>query len=125
MAGVAGRSGGWNRIGVTEHVLRGTFRADRHAVRLSEPEASPVSPADRARVLRGLAAEARRVAAGLLDEFDGWNTGSLQVLRQYAISAGRLAALECQPEPDVRAIHRETRICLQLLKALRLDEAPR
>jgi hypothetical protein len=30
MAGVKGRSGGWNRLSPEEHAVRGSFRRDRH-----------------------------------------------------------------------------------------------
>jgi hypothetical protein len=120
MAGVSGRSGGHNRLTSDEHRLRGNYRADRHAhLTVARPE--PVSAADRRRTLRGLPRDARRLAASLLDEYHGWDGGSLETVRSYVLSVSRLEALQMAAEGDTRAIHRETRCTLALLKSLNLE----
>ncbi len=55
MAGVKGRSGGHNRKSIAEHVIRGTFRRDRHG-------AIPLAPAKSvATLMRALEARAEDV----------------------------------------------------------------
>ena len=112
-------SGGANAISIQEHLARGTFRPGRHGPRAEREaaEAVPVAAAERRRVLTGLPAEGRRVAAGLLDAYDGWDTASLATLRQYAISCARLAELT----DDDGERRQEVRTNLALLKALELD----
>jgi hypothetical protein len=68
-------------------------------------------------VLRGLPPVARRVAVALLSTFER-DTPSLSTVRSYALSCERVAALESGG--DVRTLHRELRINLNLLKALDL-----
>ena len=120
MAGVPGKSGGHNRKTIEEHCIAGTLRPDRH-LRLSPPASAPVSAVDRRRALRGLSGEARRIAARALDDFSGWDVAMLETLRAYALSCERLAALQSHPPEDTRALHRETRCNLALLKALALE----
>lgn len=120
MAGVKGRSGGHNRISPAEHLLRGTYRPDRHAG-WTEQTPRPVSAADRRRVLGGLTGTARRVMLRLLDEYDDWSGPQLEMARAYALSCARLEALQTDPEADLRAVHRETRINMQLYRTLALE----
>ena len=65
MAGMPGR-GGHNKLSAAEHVLRGTFRKDRHALLPAAVRDAPVSKADRRRVLHGLDPEGRRLDRGEL-----------------------------------------------------------
>ena len=44
MAGKPGRSGGWNRLPVEQHVFRGTYRRDRHGPKPGPLSAAPVVP---------------------------------------------------------------------------------
>jgi hypothetical protein len=118
MAGVPGRSGGHNRLPVEAHILRGTFRPDRHGARLQQPSA-PISAADRQRTLRGLSSTARRLATALLDNYDNWDAASLETLRQYVLSCDRLRALEQASVTSM--LYRELRANLGLLKALNLE----
>jgi hypothetical protein len=120
MAGMPGRSGGSNAISLEEHRLRGTFRPSRHASRL-ERTAEAISPAERRRTLRGLTPEARHIAARLLDQFGSWDEASLRALRAYAESCVRLEALQRAPGDDTRALHREVRANVLLLRALNLE----
>lgn len=120
MSGVAGRSGGANRLSIEEHRIRGTFRADRHGQK-KEVSAAPVSDGDRQQALGGLTGLARRIAASLIDMYDGWDSASLHTLRQYASSCGRLAVLQQLPDDDASALHRELRINIQLLRVLNLE----
>lgn len=120
MAGVPGRSGGWNRLSADEHVIRGTFRRDRHAA-IDDRPAAPTSAADRRRTLQGLNPEARRMAAALVDTYEGWDAAALTTLRAYALSCERLAVLQAAAGEDTRALHREIRSNLALLRALNLE----
>ena len=119
MAGLPGRSGGWNRLTSEQHQLRGTYRPDRHAPP-KEPPKDSYTPADRRRLLAGLPPEGRRIAISLLKKFTGWDAASLETLRSYVLSCSRLAALQAAAGTDTREIHREIRAQLALLKALEL-----
>jgi hypothetical protein len=122
MAGVAGRSGGANRVSVDDHLLRGTFRPDRHGdPRDAVPPHRPVASAGlRRKALRGLDGVARQVVSGLLGQFGDWDDAGIQTLRAYGVSCQRLERLSIAGG-DVRAVHRETRINLSLLKSLELE----
>jgi hypothetical protein len=122
VAGIKGRSGGSNRLTILDHQQAGTFRASRHAhlAPAPRPALPPVSRADRRRVLRDLAGEPRRVAGALLDLFEGWDPAGLQTLRLYALSLGRLEALQA-PGGSAVALHRELRAHVALLRALDLE----
>ena len=115
MAGMPGRSGGHNKLSAAEHLLRGTFRKDRHALLPVPAPETPVSKADRRRVVHGLDREGRRLAGRLLDEFGDWHASSLHTLRLYVESCRRLAVIV---DDDERG--RELRLNLGLLKALDL-----
>jgi hypothetical protein len=81
-----------------------------------------VTPSDRRRVLAGLAAGPRRIAVSLLDSHRPWNAASLETLRAYALSCGRLERLQAADQGDEsRGLHREVRANLALLKALELE----
>jgi hypothetical protein len=123
MAGAVGRSGGQNRVPVAAHVARGTFRPARHAGRTDPAPPAPLSEIDRRRTLAGLPADARRLAADVLAAYSGWDGASLATLRSYALSMHRLRALERSRDADTRALHREVRHALALLKALNLEAA--
>jgi hypothetical protein len=70
MAGVAGKSGGHNRLSLEAHEPRGTFRRDRHShLTPTTPFVGVVAPADRKRVLAGLSTGPRRIAVSLLDGY--------------------------------------------------------
>jgi len=80
MSGMPGRSGGWNRISVEDHLARGTYRKDRHG-HLQEPPTDTYSDVDRDRLVAGLPAAAERLALALLESFSGWDPASLVTLR--------------------------------------------
>jgi hypothetical protein len=124
VAGQPGRSGGHNRRSLEEHLRFGTYRPDRHAhLKEAQPPAPPVAPADRRRTLAGLSPAARRVAARLLAEYGGWTAAKLEVLRAYSLSCSRLEMLQQTPTDDSRALHREIRANLNLLRALNLEDS--
>lgn len=123
MAGTAGRSGGANRLPIEQHELRGTLRPARHLTP-APPRPEVITVADRRRALRGLDPAARRIAAGLLARFGGWDEAALATLRTYALSCARVSALEHAAGADGRALHREIRINLNLLRALNLEAQP-
>ncbi|MCC7179035.1 MAG: hypothetical protein IT177_11655 [Acidobacteria bacterium] len=119
MAGKPGRSGGANALSLHEHVIKGTFRPDRHAsLTARQPDPQPVSSADRRRTLAGLDSEARRLAGRILDEHGDWTPTDLVTLRLYVESVSRVAAATDDGER-----RREVRIMLGLLKALDLGAA--
>lgn len=99
--------------------MAGTFRADRHGPVTGE--SPPVSVADRRRTLDGLAGEARRVAARLLDEYADFDQVSLSLVRAFAQSCGRLSTLHTDTGVDIKAVHRELRIAIQLARTLRVE----
>jgi hypothetical protein len=123
MAGKPGRSGGHNRLSGEVHALRGTYRENLHGRPLDAAPA-PVSAADRRRVLAGLDPEPRRIATALLEQYEGWDAAALHTLRSYVLSCARLAPLQGAPGAATPALSRETRLNLQLLKALNLDPRP-
>ena len=108
MAGVAGKSGGCNKLSLEAHQARGTYRRDRHSHSTPTPVVGAVSAADRKRVLAGLAPVPRRVAAALLDAYGPWNSASLETLHAYVLSCGRLERLQAADQGDdtLRAISR-------------------
>jgi hypothetical protein len=119
MSGVPGRSGGHNRLSIEEHQLRGTVRPSRHLSSAAAALAPVVSVSDRRRVFAGLSVAARLQAVQLLDTFEGWDAASLATLRAYVLSSERAEAL--QAAGDIKALHRELRINVGLLKALNLE----
>jgi hypothetical protein len=122
LAGVPGRSGGHNRVSLEAHLLRGSFRPDRHAGLMEAPPPRRLSAADRRRTLAGLEGTARRLVLHLLAEYGGWHAAKLEVLRNFALSSARLEALQETPSDDARGLHREIRANLNLLKALNLED---
>jgi hypothetical protein len=118
MAGVAGRSGGANKLSPEEHVFRGTFQPSRH-LRPPAPAPAQVPAADRRRTLEGLSGGARRLVTRLLDEFAGFDAASLHTLHAYGLSCQRLHALElADPTPE---LYREIRANCLLLRMLNLE----
>ena len=85
------------------------------------PTVAPIARAERRRVLKGLSAEPRRIAVSLLDVYGPWDASSLTTLRAYALSCERLEQLQQAPGDDTRALHREARCNLALLKSLELE----
>jgi hypothetical protein len=118
---VGGRgSGGANALSVAAHQARGTYRADRHAHLVQATAVAPVSPPDRKRTLAGLPTAARRLAVSLMESHGPWTAASLETLRAYVLSCARLEGLQQDAGEDTRALHREVRTNLQLLKTLEL-----
>jgi len=103
------------------HILRGSFRPDRHAASpaTSTPSAE-LTPARRRRALQGLASDARRIVSALLSEFAGWDESSLLTLREFARSSIRLERLHAAAVLDAEEVHREVRTFVRLLKSLEL-----
>ena len=116
MAGKSGKSGGKNRVAADVHRLRGTYRASRHERAASASAAVTVEM--RKSAIRGLNSRERRVVVELLDAYDGWDTASLHVLREYARSVARLEMNRDNP----REHRAEVRLNLDLLKALELEK---
>jgi hypothetical protein len=97
-----------------EHIRRGTYRADRHA----EASDDDVSARDRAMVLVKLPRDAKELAAALLDRYAGWNPAMLITLRMYVLSCTRVAALQDAKTVNIRRLHAELTINLELLRVL-------
>ena len=110
-------SGGANAIDISEHLARGTFRPARHAGRVDPAPAAPVSTADRRRTLHGLSPAARRMAIALIDDYSGWHSATLFVLRQFVECCARLERISGDAER-----RREQRAALALLKCLELEK---
>jgi hypothetical protein len=96
MAGARGRSGGWNKKSVEEHLATGTFRRDRHAGALALATAAHRDPDERAtrRLLSGLSRSSQALARRLLSEFEGWTPADLVPLRLALEALDRVA--ECR-----------------------------
>jgi hypothetical protein len=120
---MGGRGSGARPVSVEEHLLRGTFRADRH-VRPTAAAPAVISAADRRRALGGLEPAARAVAARMLDAYGDWTEPGLVALRAFARTAARLERLHAEGG-DAAEIRREERLLLGLMKALRDTEAAR
>jgi len=117
MAGRPGRSGGWNALSLEHHIQAGTVRPARH-LKPAPPPPPALGSAGRRLALRGLGRLARRVAVGLLAQFDGWDEASLMTLRSYALSCERLEALQTDPKTPSTTLAREVRSNLALLREL-------
>jgi hypothetical protein len=120
--GVPVHSGGHNRRSLEEHRLRGSYRPDRHRHLTEAPPVAILSASDRRRALAGLQGPARKLALRLLGEYSGWTAAKLEVLRSYVLSCARLGVLEKASSDDARALHREVRCNLNLLKALGFED---
>jgi hypothetical protein len=90
MAGRKGRSGR-KPLSVEEHILRGTFRADRHGSTTTTAAGPPADPSTLARLGAGLADAGHALCAGMLHEFADWDSQSLAFLRAAAEAADRVA----------------------------------
>jgi hypothetical protein len=107
---------------VSQHIVAGTFRRDRHAVIVAPPvrATEDVAAADRRRCLVGLSPAARRLAVRLLAELTGWDAQSLALFRSYLLSFDRLQVLEAAGvSPD---LYRELRAHLELHRRLGLEK---
>ena len=128
-------------LSIEQHKLRSTYRCDRHGpAQRGSASTTPreVSPADRARLLRGLGEAGRTLARQALEDYQGWTIADLVALRRAAQTHDRLAAYGERIEADggpivvgnrgaVRehplcaAQRAETRTLIGLLRVLRLE----
>lgn len=99
MAGTKGRSGR-KRLSTTAHLLRGTFRPDRH--RLPDPGvgAAAVDPAALVRLGEGLGEAGRQLIVEHLAEFSSWDARSRALLRTAAEAADRVAEVRAAIAAD-------------------------
>src|SRR5262245_52346345 len=112
------------RLPVELHVLRGTYRKDRHGLLppLVATSTAPVLTTDAvpADVVAGLSAPAQLLIGDVVAKFGPWDAASFAVLRAYARSTERLEVLQtsgrCTPE-----LAREVRINVLLFNALNLE----
>ena len=122
---MGGKGSGAPALTLEQLLERKTFRPHRHDHLLTLPPAiPPVTGGERRRVLANLSPDARRLASALLDSYGPWSAASLTTLRAYALSCERLEALQQQAgdAEHSRAVHREVRCGLALLKALELEK---
>jgi phage terminase small subunit len=81
MAGVKGRSGGWNRQSPEIHRLNGTFRADRHGTAANPAIiALPTAVTDAPPAPSGLSPGSRKTWRALMDEYEAWTPSDLKIL---------------------------------------------
>ena len=123
MAGQRNRSGGANALSIEEHKARGSFRADRHDHLKPAPSRREASLTDRRRVFEGFPPPARRLAAQWFERYQGWTPALVELLRAYVLSCARLEALQRTPNDDTRALHKEVRTNLALLRELQQGAA--
>src|SRR5262245_3399341 len=119
MAGVAGRSGGHNRLSIADHQRRGTFRRGRHAlaaVDLMPPSTEEHRPPKPPRgLLTGLGAAGRRFVRSAyanyeLDDFEA------ELLRLAALNLDDAA--NAREAGDLKAAARAVRQVTQILLRL-------
>ena len=113
MAGRPGRSGGQNRMSLAAHVLRGTFRPERHAPLI--PPGPPWDPAPALLEALGTAGRAfvtRIRAAYELSALDG------ELALEGGHAADRLAALRRRKGGSVAARDARAKLELNWQKAL-------
>jgi P27 family predicted phage terminase small subunit len=78
VAGVKGRSGGWNRKSAEQHLISGTYRRDRHGpVALASVNPQQTEPPEPPASLSPTAREAWR---RYMQEFEAWSAGDLRLL---------------------------------------------
>jgi hypothetical protein len=107
-------------VRLEDHVLRGTFRPDRHAGQ-TPPSPLPVSDADRRFALQGLPRVARKIASRLLEQYTDWNMANLDHLRNFALSCARLRTLQAADPAPSPELARELRNNERLYKLLNLE----
>ena len=132
MAGVPGRSGGANRLPVTEHLLRGTFRPDRHGPRpprqvspwvALEGGASPAKRFPPAAIFRGLQGRGRAFVRALYREYDeiGPTDETLITLCAQLLDD----AAEARAKKDTRSSREAMRLFLSAFARLALPRVDR
>lgn len=125
-------SGGHNKRPASDHVLRGTWRKDRHGdvVPLRRPAYEPGAPPE------SLSEAARALRARILAEFEGWTPPevfeldlALQASDRYAAAAEQIRRDGIvlrgtrggqRPHPLLRVLHAEARLMVDLFRQLRL-----
>jgi hypothetical protein len=118
MAGIKGRSGGWNKKTTAEHLAAGTFRADRHrAPRALAAVAVPIRAAIPEGVTAGLQAPGLAFVEACWAGYTGWGPSSLTLLREAAVTLDELEALR-----GTRGERAAQRVLLATLAALRLED---
>jgi P27 family predicted phage terminase small subunit len=81
MAGVKGRSGGWNRRSVEEHVARGTYRPERHGALALPLVNSGSELSTTAEAPASLSLERRADWHNYLKAYEGWTVAELVLLK--------------------------------------------
>jgi len=142
MSGVKGRSGR-KPMPAAWHILRGTYRPDRHGPRpgpvvVGATALQVAVPPVPKGVLAGLAAPGRELACALWERYDDWTPGQLSLLHEVGVVADTLAeyagilaqAGKIQPTPSgreephplLRLQAQAQRTLVLLLAALNLKE---
>jgi hypothetical protein len=78
--GVKGRSGGWNRLPIEDHILRGTYRVGRHGALAPAPVSPPAPSGPPPKPPKGLSRSSRAVWRRKMDEYKAWTDGDLCAL---------------------------------------------
>jgi hypothetical protein len=106
---------------VAQHLDHRTFRLDRHAPLIErEAPAERIAPSLRKVALRDLEGHALAVVKAMLSEFGDWDRAGIELLRSFAQSCARLETL-ARPGESLPELRRETRLNLQLRRALDLE----
>lgn len=126
--------GGHNKVSISEHLRKKTYRPSRHrrlmpsntATQRHDINGDPiderlcVSDAQRRRTLAGLPAGARRIAEDALDTYWDWPAEARSMLRSYALSMHRITVLESAKRVNRAAVRTETLTAQRLRLALKL-----
>ena len=119
MAGKPGRSGGWNRRPVADHVLRGTYNTTRHGPKpavltvATTPRHEPLPLS----VVEHLTGRGLAFVQATWAMYSGWNPQSLELLRETGFLLTQLETL--RGTDDERTAQR---LLLSTLAALRLED---
>jgi hypothetical protein len=121
MAGMPGRSGGHNRLSAAEHVLRGTYRKDRHGPRPARAAAAtPMTDGSEpvpALVTEGLGEHGRRFVKAVWCEYDNWSHPELTLLRAAARTVD-----DYEAAPDAHERRQAAKLLAALIAQLKLEQ---
>lgn len=114
MAGKPGRSGGWNRLSVEAHRLRGTRPSWGALAAAQAPgDVSPAVMPDG--LLDGLQTRGKAFVVACWTQLSNWNPATLVLLREAAMLVDQVEARRGQPEE-----RSAQRLLLAVIQALRL-----
>jgi hypothetical protein len=105
VAGKKGRSGR-PPLQVSLHLLRGTYRPDRHAARVTGGSAAPATVLEPipSSLAVGLGEAGLRVVADLWENYSGWPAEKVTLLHQVGVVVDALAEYEAIVQRDGRIV---------------------